>query len=151
MACSAIFSWTTSDSHALHTPRRCVFALTTIRTAMSRSAVSSTKMWQFPVPVSITGTVLFCTTFAMSPAPPLGIRTSIYLFSFIIWLTTARSVFSTRRSASSGRLHFFKPSRITFVTARLEWIASEPPRRITTFPVLKQSPKASAVTFGRDS
>ena len=33
-----------SDSHALHTPRRCVFALTTIGTAMSRSAVSSTKM-----------------------------------------------------------------------------------------------------------
>lgn len=35
--------------------------------------------------------------------------------------------------------------------ARFEWIASLPPRRMTAFPVLKQSANASAVTFGRDS
>ena len=39
---SAIFSCTRRLSHELHTPGRCVFALRTILTAFSRSAVSST-------------------------------------------------------------------------------------------------------------
>ena len=35
--------------------------------------------------------------------------------------------------------------------ARLEWIASEPPRRITALPVFRQRAAASAVTLGRAS
>ena len=35
--------------------------------------------------------------------------------------------------------------------ARFELRDSEPPRRITAFPVLMQSTAASLVTFGRDS
>ncbi len=35
--------------------------------------------------------------------------------------------------------------------ARLEWIASEPPRSTTALPALRQSAAASAVTLGRDS
>ncbi len=33
--------------------------------------------------------------------------------------------------------------------ARLEWIASEPPRRMTALPALRHSAAASEVTFGR--
>ena len=39
---SATASWTTSDSAALHTDGRCVFALTTMSSAISRSADAST-------------------------------------------------------------------------------------------------------------
>jgi glutamate 5-kinase len=41
---SAIFSWMTSDSHALHTPILCVLAFNIISIAISKSAVSSTKI-----------------------------------------------------------------------------------------------------------
>ena len=59
---SATASCTSTDSQALQTPILCVFAFSIISTAIFRSADSSTKTWQFPVPVSITGTVAFCTT-----------------------------------------------------------------------------------------
>ena len=77
MNLSAMASCTRRLSHALHTPGLWVFAFITIFTAISKSALSSTYVWQFPVPVSITGTVLFNTTDWISPAPPLGISTSI--------------------------------------------------------------------------
>ena len=35
--------------------------------------------------------------------------------------------------------------------ARLEWIASDPPRRITALPLFRQRAAASAVTLGRAS
>jgi hypothetical protein len=44
------------------------------------------------------------------------------------------------------------PARSSPAIARLEWIASEPPRRMTALPALRQSAAAtSAVTLGRDS
>lgn len=43
---------------------------------------------------------------------------------------------------------FIQSFLIQFTIASLEWIASLPPFRITTLPVLKQSANASAVTFG---
>ena len=83
---STIFSWITRDSHALHTPIRCVFALKIMSIAISKSALSSTKIWQLPVPVSITGIRLFSTTLRISPAPPLGISTSTYCIFWNIHL-----------------------------------------------------------------
>ena len=74
---SAIFLCTTRDSAALHTPILCVFAFSIMSIAMSISADSSTNMWQFPVPVSITGTVAFLTTKLISLPLPLGIIRSI--------------------------------------------------------------------------
>ena len=59
---AAIFLWTTNDSQALQTPILWLFALKIISRAIWKSADSSTKIWQFPVPVWITGTVLFSTT-----------------------------------------------------------------------------------------
>ena len=49
---------------------------------------------------------------------------------------------------SSGIPHFFSPSRIQETMARLEFMASLPPLKITAFPVLKHRAKASAVTLG---
>ena len=46
---------------ALQTDGREVFAFMQILIAMSKSASLSTNVWQTPVPVSITGTVL-CST-----------------------------------------------------------------------------------------
>ena len=41
--------------------------------------------------------------------------------------------------------------RLMLTPERIEGMASLPPFRMTTFPVLKQSPNASEVTFGRAS
>ena len=49
-------------------------------------------MWQLPEPVSMTGIVLLFTTVAISPALPLGINTSMYLFSFIKAAAVSRLV-----------------------------------------------------------
>ena len=66
----------TTFSAALQTEGRCVLALITMGSAISKSADSSTKIWQFPAPVSITGTVEFSVTKVMRPAPPRGMITS---------------------------------------------------------------------------
>ena len=42
-------------------------------------------------------------------------------------------------------------SRMISASAVLEWIASLPPRRMTTFPAFRQRVAASTVTLGRDS
>ena len=48
-------------------------------------------------------------------------------------------------------LRMRRPACSASAMARFEFSASEPPRRITAFPVLMQSTAASLVTFGRDS
>ena len=148
---SAIFLWTIRDSQALHTPMRCVFALQIISNAILKSAVSSTKIWQFPVPVSITGTVLFSTTERISPAPPLGISTSTQRFKRISSFVVSLLVSSISCRASSGSPALVRPVRSHFAIALLDSMASLPPFKITAFPDLKQRPKASAVTLGRAS
>ena len=45
---AATASWTSSVSAALHTPGRCVLALTMMRSAASRSEGASTNTWQLP-------------------------------------------------------------------------------------------------------
>ena len=141
---SAIFSWMTSDSHALHTPILCVLAFNIISIAISKS----TKIWQFPVPVSMTGIVAWFTTALISPAPPLGISTSTYSFIFIKAAAVSLDVSSIKAITCSGSPSFTSALRIVSTIAILEWIASLPPFKITTFPVLKQRANASAVTFG---
>ena len=53
---------TSNFSAALQTDGRWVLALRMMRLAISKSADSSTKMWQLPAPVSITGTNAFSIT-----------------------------------------------------------------------------------------
>ena len=148
---SLIFAFTRSDSQALQTPTLCVLAFIIISTAIFRSALSSTYIWQFPVPVSMTGIVLWLTTALISPLPPRGISTSTYSFIFINSAAVSREVSWISWIAFSVMSLAFRVSRIHFTIASFEWIASLPPFKITTFPVLKQRPKASAVTFGRAS
>ena len=119
--------------------------------ALSRSAELSIKIWQFPVPVSITGIVAFSTTVLISPAPPRGISKSTYLLSFINCLAISLSVFSIRFIASSVMPSFFKTSFITFTSAILELMQSLPPLKMMAFPVLKVRANPSTVTLGLDS
>ena len=63
--------------------------------------------------------------------------------------TAARSVVCTRATESSGRPLDASSSARTRCRARLEWIASLPPRRIAALPLLTQRAAASTVTLGR--
>ena len=119
-----------------------------ISTAIFKSADSSTNIWQLPVPVSMTGTVAFCTTAEMRPAPPLGISTSKYSFIFMNSVVTSRELSSIREMAFGLISKLPRALLMQATMASFELAASLPPFRITALPVLKQSPKASAVTFG---
>ena len=44
-----------------------------------------------------------------------------------------------------------RPSLTSSASERLQWIASEPPRRMVALPLLMHRPAASIVTFGRAS
>ncbi len=63
----------------------------------------------------------------------------------------ARSVVGTTPMASSGTSVSRAAARSSSASARFEWIASEPPRRITALPAFTHSAAASTVTLGRDS
>ncbi|MEY4908712.1 MAG: hypothetical protein RL260_2430 [Pseudomonadota bacterium] len=67
----------------------------------------------------------------------------------INWPTAARSVVSTSCTAVAGRPASTSAACTSFHSARLEWIASEPPRRMQALPLLIASDAASIVTFGR--
>ena len=144
----AIFSFIIIFSAALQTAGLDVFAFIIISLAISKSQSSSTYIWQLPTPVSITGTVAFFTTVCISPAPPLGIKTSIYSFNFIISNAVSLLVSSTNWTENSGNPASFIALANIFTIALLEFIASLPPLSITAFPVFKHSPAASHVTFG---
>ena len=84
----------------------------------------------------------------INPAPPLGIRTSIYSFNFIISVATCLLVSSISWTHSFGSPAFSNPLIKTLTISLFEFIASLPPLNITVFPDFKQSPAASQVTFG---
>ena len=105
-------------------------------------------MWHTPSPVRITGTLASLATVRISPAPPRGISTSTKCISS---LAVSWPVSWTKDTQSSGRPAEARAFRIKTVTARLERMASLPPRRIHTLPDLRHSAAASTVTFGRAS
>ncbi len=76
---------------------------------------------------------------------------SIYLSIIAMWRTASRSVVGTSWMLSAGRPAAATPRCNAAAMAMFEWMDSEPPRRMTAFPVLVQSTAASLVTFGRDS
>ena len=76
MKAGATSRWTKSVSMALHTPGRWALALTAMRSAMSRSAEASTKVWQLPSPVMMQGTRAFSSTDCLSRRLPRGMSTS---------------------------------------------------------------------------
>ena len=100
---SAAMLWCTSSFSAeLHTDGRCVLALITMPSAISKSADSSTKMWQFPAPVSITGTVALSATKEIRPGPPRGMSTSTRPRALISSCTESRVLESSNSIAPSG-------------------------------------------------
>ena len=108
-------------------------------------------MWQFPVPVSITGTVDFSTTVLIRFAPPLGISTSMYSRIVISFSAKALSVEGTTCMMSLFSPVSSSAERRAFPIAMFEFMASEPPLRIMAFPDFMHSPDASEVTSGLDS
>jgi len=66
-------------------------------------------------------------------------------------LTASRSTMGTSWMAFSGSPLTRSTLRRIALRARLEWIASEPPRRMTALPAFRHRAAASAVTLGRDS
>ena len=67
----------------------------------------------------------------------------------IRWPTASRSVVCTSCTASGGRPASTSAACTSCHSARFEWIASEPPRRMQALPLLIASDAASIVTFGR--
>ena len=104
----------------MHTPILWVLALKIMSRAIFWSAEASTYTWQLPVPVSMTGMVLFSTTVFISPAPPLGMSTSMYLFRRISSLVVSLLVSSISWTESSGRPALESPARRHRVMAMLE-------------------------------
>ena len=148
---SAMLSCTSSVSIALQTDGRETFAFRAIFSAMARSALSSTKVWQTPLPVSRTGTVLPCTTARMRPAPPRGITTSKRPSRCSIASTPCRSAESMKPIAPAGTPASCAACARSDAIAVFERIASLPPRSSTALPDFRQSPAASDVTLGRAS
>ena len=83
--------------------------------------------------------------------PPLGIRTSIYSFNFINCIVFSFDVSSINVILLLFTLSSFSLFFIISAIFILVFIASDPPFKITAFPVLKHSANASVVTFGRAS
>ena len=104
--------------------------------AISKSADSSTKMWQFPAPVSITGTVAFSVTKEIRPGPPRGISTSTSPRALISSCTESRVLESSSSIAPFGTQP--QPHDLDQVS-RLLCTASLPPRRTIALPVLSTS------------
>ena len=97
----------------------------------------------------ITGTLASALMRAIRLLPPRGMITSTNSGIAIRRPTAARSVVATSCTASGGRPASSSASCTTCASARLLWIASEPPRRIAALPLLMASDAASMVTLGR--
>ncbi len=96
-----------------------------------------------------TGTRASACTSPTRLLPPRGTITSMWRVMRSISATAARSRVGTRWIASAGRPAAVSPSCRQAWMAPEEWKLSDPPRRIAALPALRQSPPASAVTFGR--
>ena len=88
------------------------------------------------------------TTALIRPLPPRGISTSTYSFIFMNSPAVSLEVSEISWIASFVIPFSSRVLRMQSTIAVLEWMASLPPFKITTLPVLKQRAKASAVTFG---
>ncbi|OQC27469.1 MAG: hypothetical protein BWX71_01354 [Deltaproteobacteria bacterium ADurb.Bin072] len=62
-----------------------------------------------------------------------------------------RSATGMNPTASGSMPVLLRDSLSIFTMAALEWMASDPPRRITALPDFRHSAAASAVTLGLDS
>ena len=91
------------------------------------------------------------TTFSINPLPPRGMIRSMQSSILAMQSTLDRSVNGISWMLCAGSPSFSPPDCNAAAKARFESIASEPPRRIVAFPVLKQRDAASEVTLGRDS
>ncbi|MBV6474567.1 MAG: hypothetical protein MOGDAGHF_00027 [Rhodocyclaceae bacterium] len=101
---------TSSDSAVLQVPRRCVLAFSTMRSALSASAASSTYTWQLPSRCLMTGMRASFEMRSMRPLPPRGTMTSTNSFMVTSSPTAARSVVSTTCTAAAGRPASRRPS-----------------------------------------
>ena len=95
----------------------------------------------------ITGIRDVSVTFRIRPGPPRGMMRSTQRSSFNRKSMAFRSVSGMIWMASSGTSVAAAAARSSAASARFEWIASEPPRRITEFPDLTHSAAASTVTL----
>ena len=97
----------------------------------------------------MTGTRASAEMRSIRPLPPRGMMTSTNSGIAIRRPTAARSVVSTSCTAVAGSPASTSAACTSFHSARFEWIASEPPRRMQALPLLMASEAASIVTFGR--
>ena len=97
----------------------------------------------------MTGTLASALMRSMSPLPPRGMITSTYCGMVMSWPTAARSVVGTSCTASSGKPASVSACCTSAARARLESIASEPPRKMAALPLLMDRLAASIVTLGR--
>jgi hypothetical protein len=85
----------------------------------------------------------------MRPLPPRGMITSTYSGMAINLPTASRSVVSISCTPSAGKPASTNAACTSRASARFDFSASEPPRRITALPLLMASDAASIVTLGR--
>ncbi|MDT4844237.1 hypothetical protein FQZ97_781880 [compost metagenome] len=97
----------------------------------------------------MTGTLASALMRSIRPLPPRGMITSTYCGMVMSWPTAARSVVGTSCTASAGRPAATSARCTRVARARLESMASEPPRRMQALPLLIDRLAASMVTFGR--
>ena len=134
----------------MHTLGRCVFELSRISSARSRSASASTYTWQLPTPVSITGTVDSRHHGLDQPgATPRNqyVDQPARLHEFL----HRGPIPGTPWTTSAGNPADSAASRSTAMIASLDAAAEDEPRSRTALPDFRQIPAASAVTFGRAS
>ena len=97
----------------------------------------------------MTGTRASALMRSIRPLPPRGMMTSTYCGMVMSWPTAARSVVCTSCTALAGRPAWVRAACTSFHSARLEWMASDPPRSTQALPLLMASDAASIVTLGR--
>jgi hypothetical protein len=97
----------------------------------------------------ITGTRASALMRSMRPLPPRGMIRSTYCGMLMSAPTAARSVVGTSCTASGGRPASARAPCTSAASARLLWMASEPPRKMQALPLLMARLAASMVTFGR--
>ena len=148
---SAILRCTKRVSNVLHVLGRWVLAFKITGRAFSKSALSSTNMWQTPIPPTITGIVECSLANWCNAAPPRGIIMSTYWSNFNNSITNARSGSVIACTAVFGKPAWDKAFCTTSTNTWLECCVSFPPRKITALPVFKHRLATSIVTFGRAS
>ena len=148
---SATASCTSRVSIALHTLGRWIFALRTIRSAMSRSADASTIDVAVPVAVDDERDRRVLEDQRDQPLPPRGTRRSIVPRSRTNSATVSRATSATRTTAVLRECRLLAPPRERAGDRDVRRDAPADPRSSAAFPDLRHSAAASEVTFGRFS